>query len=251
MIRTPSTRLERCLAWLAPVRPGEGRVVAILFLQAFALMLAYYLVRPVREALILTQGGAEFRSYAVAVQALLLVIIVPAYSAWVRRIEARRIYLLVNAFFVSHLLLFCLASLAGWRIGFAFFVWGSLFSVMAVTQFWAFATDLFSVNSGERLFGLIAVGVSAGAFAGAQLAAALFDAIGPHGLMLASAASLSIAVALAARARAAIPDESQSGERGVPRRGALARRIRRDRAQPLPGRDRRARRPAQLDHVGR
>jgi AAA family ATP:ADP antiporter len=147
MTRTPPTRLERCLACFAPVHAGEGSAVVILFLQAFALMLAYYLVRPVREALILTQGGAEFRSYAVAVQALLLVLIIPAYSAWVRRIEARRIYLLVNAFFVSHLLLFCLASLAGWRIGFAFFVWGSLFSVMAVTQFWAFATDLLSVNS--------------------------------------------------------------------------------------------------------
>ena len=93
MTRTPPTRLERCLACFAPVHAREGRAVVILFLQAFALMLAYYLVRPVREALILTQGGAEFRSYAVAVQALLLVLIIPAYSAWVRRIEARRIYL--------------------------------------------------------------------------------------------------------------------------------------------------------------
>jgi len=219
MIRTPPTSLERCLACLAPVRPGEGRAIAILFLQAFALMLAYYLIRPVREALILSQGGAEFRSYAVAVQALLLVLIIPAYSAWVRRTEARRIYLLVNAFFVSHLLLFCIASLAGWRVGFAFFVWGSLFSVMAVTQFWAFATDLFSVNSGERLFGLIAVGVSAGAFAGAQIASALFDVIGPHGLMLASAAALSFAAAFAARARAAIPESARSGERAAPAAG--------------------------------
>jgi AAA family ATP:ADP antiporter len=116
-------------------------------------------------------------------------------------------------------LLFCLASLAGWRIGFAFFVWGSLFSVMAVTQFWAFATDLFSVNSGERLFGLIAVGISAGAVAGAQLAAALFDAIGPHGLMLTSAAALSAATALAARARAVIPEGSRSLEQGAPAAG--------------------------------
>ena len=230
---------------------GEGSAVVILFLQAFALMLAYYLVRPVREALILTQGGAEFRSYAVAVQALLLVLIIPAYSAWVRRIEARRIYLLVNAFFASHLLLFCLASLAGWRIGFAFFVWCSLFSVMAVTQFWAFATDLFSVHSGERLFGLIAVGVSAGAVAGAQLSAALFDAIGPHGLMLASAAALSLATALAARARTAIPDAARSRRSRRARRRPLARRIRGDRKEPLPGRDCRARRPAQLDHLGR
>jgi AAA family ATP:ADP antiporter len=213
---THPSRLERCFALFAPVRAGEGRAVAILFLQAFALMTAYYMVRPVREALILTQGGAEFRSYAVAVQALVLVLIIPAYSAWVRRIEAKRIYLLVNAFFVSNLLLFCLASIAGWRIGFAFFIWCSLFSVLAVTQFWAFATDLFSVHSGERLFGLIAVGVSAGAVAGAQVASALIGVIGAHGLMLASAGALSSATALAVRARAAVPASAQSAASAAP-----------------------------------
>ncbi len=200
---------ERCLALLAPLRPGEGRCVAILWLQAFSLMLAYYLIRPVREALILTEGGAEFRSYAVAVQAALLILIVPAYSAWVRRTDPRRIYVFVNAFFVSHLLLFFLAGQAGMKFGFVFFVWGSLFSVMAVTQFWAFATDLFNVNSGERLFGLIAVGISGGAFAGAQAASVLFDVIGTHGLMLAAAAALTVAIFLGARVRAAIPASAQ------------------------------------------
>jgi AAA family ATP:ADP antiporter len=212
MSRTIQNRFERCLALLAPLRPGEGRCVAILWLQAFSLMLAYYLIRPVREALILTEGGAEFRSYAVAVQAALLILIVPAYSAWVRRTDPRRIYVLVNAFFVSHLLLFFLAGQAGMKLGFVFFVWGSLFSVMAVTQFWAFATDLFNVQSGERLFGLIAVGISAGAFAGAQAASVLFDVIGTHGLMLAAAAALSAAIVLGARVRAAIPASAQGGD---------------------------------------
>ncbi len=207
---TNRNRFERCLALLAPVRAGEGRCVAILWLQAFSLMLAYYLIRPVREALILTEGGAEFRSYAVALQALLLIAIVPAYSAWVRRTDPRRIYVLVNAFFVSHLLLFVLAGRAGWQLGFVFFVWGSLFSVMAVTQFWAFATDLFNVQSGERLFGLIAIGVSGGAFAGAQVASALFDVIGPHGLMLASAGALTGAIALGARVRGVVPPSARS-----------------------------------------
>jgi AAA family ATP:ADP antiporter len=205
---THRNRFERCLALLAPVRPGEGRAIAILGLQAFSLMLAWYLIRPVREALILAEGGAEFRSYAVAVQAALLIVIVPAYSAWVRRTDPRRIYVLVNAFFASHLLLFYLAGGAGLQFGFVFFVWGSLFSVMAVTQFWAFATDLFNVPSGERLFGLIAVGISSGAFAGAQAAAALFDAIGSRGLMLWSAAALTGAIALGARVRAAIPAQA-------------------------------------------
>ncbi len=91
------------------------------------------------------------------------------------------------------------------QLGFVFFVWGSLFGVMAVTQFWAFATDLFNVQSGERLFGLVAIGISGGAFAGAQAASALFGAIGPHGLMLASAGALTVAIALGARVRATIP----------------------------------------------
>ncbi|HET8690781.1 MAG TPA: Npt1/Npt2 family nucleotide transporter [Steroidobacteraceae bacterium] len=219
MNRTRADRLDRCLSLLAPVRRGEGYAVSVLFLQAFSLMLAYYLVRPVREALILTQGGAEFRSYAVAVQAALLLVIIPAFSAWVRRVESKRIYALVNAFFVSHLILFCAATLAGWRIGFAFFVWGSLFSVMAVTQFWVFVTDLFNVNAGERLFGLIAVGLSAGAFAGAQLASNLIDAFGAHGLMLASAASLSLATMLSLRARAAVPEPARCDARTMPARG--------------------------------
>jgi AAA family ATP:ADP antiporter len=212
MSRTIQDRFERCLALLAPLRPGEGRCVAILWLQAFSLMLAWYLIRPVREALILTEGGAEFRSYAVAVQAALLILIVPAYSAWVRRTDPRRIYVLVNAFFVSHLLLFFLAGQAGMKLGFVFFVWGSLFSVMAVTQFWAFATDLFNVQSGERLFGLIALGISSGAFAGAQVAAALFDVIGTHGLMLAAAAALTVAIMLGARVRATVPASAQGGD---------------------------------------
>jgi AAA family ATP:ADP antiporter len=212
MSRRIQNQFERCLALLAPLRPGEGRCVAILWLQAFSLMLAWYLIRPVREALILTEGGAEFRSYAVAVQAALLILIVPAYSAWVRRTDPRRIYVLVNAFFVSHLLLFFLAGQAGMKLGFVFFVWGSLFSVMAVTQFWAFATDLFNVHSGERLFGLIAVGISAGAFAGAQAASVLFDVIGTQGLMLASAAALTAAIALGVRVRGAIPASARGGD---------------------------------------
>lgn len=209
MNRTDQNRFERCLTLFAPVRPGEGRAVAILWLQAFSLMLAWYLIRPVREALILTEGGAEFRSYAVAVQALLLILIVPVYGAWVRRTDPRRVYLLVNAFFLGNLLLFFAAGRAGLPLGFAFFVWGSLFSVMAVTQFWAFATDLFNVRSGERLFGLIAIGISAGAFAGAQAAALLFDVLGPYGLMLASAGALVAAIALGARVRTAIPASAQ------------------------------------------
>lgn len=208
----PMSRFERLLSLFTRVQPGEGRCVAILSLQACVLMMAWYVIRPVREALILSEGGAEFRSYAVAAQALLLIAIIPIYSVLVRRMDASRVYQRVNAFFVFNLLVFCLLCQAGWSIGFVFFVWASLFGVMALTQFWAFAADLFDVKSGQRLFGLIAIGVSGGAWIGSRLAASLFGSLGSPGLMLVSAAALVAAIVLSGRARVSVPLTDRSAE---------------------------------------
>ena len=201
---------ERLLSLFTSVRAGEGRCVALLCLQAFLLMVAYYLIRPVREALILTEGDPELRSYAVGVQAALLILIIPVYGVMIRHVNPGRVYQRINAFFVLNLLIFFLLGQAGYRFGFAFFVWASIFAVMAVTQFWAFATDLFNTHSGQRLFGIIAVGVSGGAWAGSRLAAMGFEACGPYGLMLASAAVLCIVIALSGRARECVPQPARS-----------------------------------------
>lgn len=201
---------ERLLSLFTSVRAGEGRCVALLCLQAFLLMVAYYLIRPVREALILTEGDPELRSYAVGVQAALLILIIPVYGVMIRHVNPGRVYQRVNAFFVLNLLVFFLLGQAGYRFGFVFFVWASIFAVMAVTQFWAFATDLFNTHSGQRLFGIIAVGVSGGAWAGSRLSAMGFEACGPYGLMLASAAVLCIVIALSGRARERVPPSARS-----------------------------------------
>jgi AAA family ATP:ADP antiporter len=208
--RSQWSGFERFLSLFTRVQAGEGRGVATLCLQAVLLMVAYYLIRPVREAMILTEGGAELRSYAVGAQALLLIAIIPAYGALVRRVDSSRVFQWVNAFFASNLVVFFLLGEAGCRFGFMFFVWGSLFGVMTVTQFWAFATDLFSVKSGERLFGVIAVGLSGGSWIGSQLASAGFGLVGPHGLMLAAAAVLACATVLGRRVRDSIPADSSS-----------------------------------------
>ena len=195
------TAVERFLTLFTRVQPGEGRSVGILALQAFTLMVAYYLIRPVREALILTEGTAELRSYAVGVQALLLILILPVYGELVRRSASNRVFQFVMAFFALNLVAFSLVGHAGIRFSFVFFVWASIFAVMAVTQFWAFATDLLDVKSGTRLFGVIATGVSAGAWVGANLASAGIKSIGPYGLMLAAAGVLCISIYLSERAR--------------------------------------------------
>ena len=204
------SRFERVLSLFTKVEAGEGRCIAILCLQAFSLMMAYYLIRPVREALILTEGNAELRSYAVGVQALLLILIIPVYGLLVRRISPDRVFQRVNAFFALNLVFFFLLGQAGLKFGFVFFVWGSLFAVMTVTQFWAFATDLFSVKCGQRLFSVIAIGVSTGAMIGSRLASAGFDTFGPYGLMLASATVLAATIYVGDWARRSVPTTSRS-----------------------------------------
>ena len=58
---SPKSRVERFLSHLADVRSGEGAGVLLLALNLFLLLAAYYMLKTVREVLILTQGGAEVK----------------------------------------------------------------------------------------------------------------------------------------------------------------------------------------------
>ena len=57
------SRLDRLLRLAADVGPGEGDTAVLLSLNVFLLLAAYYIIRPVREGLILQGGGAEVPAY--------------------------------------------------------------------------------------------------------------------------------------------------------------------------------------------
>lgn len=185
---------ERALCVLADVRAGEGAGVLLLGLNVFLLLVSYYLLKTVREPLILTQGGAEVKAYSAAFQALLLLAIVPAYGAFASRVSRIRLITWVTLVFVFNLLLFYVFGIAGAREGVVFFLWVGIFNVFTIAQFWSFANDLYSHSHGKRLFPAIAVGGSLGSLVGAQAAAMLMHATGPYPLMLISAALLAICI---------------------------------------------------------
>lgn len=171
----------------ASVETGERRAIVRFVGALFLLLTAYYILKVVREPLILATGSAVGRSYARAVQAGLLVAVIPLYSALANRIAPAVLVQYVFAFFVISLLAFVGLGHAGMPIGFAFFVWLGIFSTMSIAQFWSLANDLFTESEGERLFPLIAIGGTLGAIAGAQLAARGIGPLGPFGLMLLAA----------------------------------------------------------------
>jgi len=190
------TWLDRVLSLFTEVHAGEGASALLLAVNVFWLLAFYYILKTVRESLILSEGGAEVKSYASAGQALLLLLVIPAYGAIAARVNRVRLISFVSLFFASHLVIFYLLGGAGMKIGVAFFLWIGIFNLVIVAQFWAFANDLYNNERGKRLFPLVGLGASLGAWLGAVLASALFTALGPYRLLLFSAVGLSLCVLL-------------------------------------------------------
>jgi AAA family ATP:ADP antiporter len=181
----------------AQVRPDEAVGAAAMMLGSFFLLSAYYLLKTVREPLILLQGGAEMKLYARAAQAVLMVGIVQIYGEIARRVGRMKLLAIVFLFFVSNLVVFALLSRTTIQIGLAFFLWVGLFSYTSVAQFWGLAADIYSEEQGKRLFPLLGIGSTVGAVAGARLAKSLVP-FGPYVLMSTAAILLVLSLGLLA-----------------------------------------------------
>jgi len=177
-------------------------------------MTCFYLLKVVREPLVLSQGGAELKSYATALQAGLLIFIVPAFSAFYHKHannHSRTFFInRLVLFFISHLLVFAILVLADVNIGITFYVWLGIFNVMLLAQFWAFVADTYNVKSGQRLFVIIAVGAAFGSLLGALLSGLLLPTIGIGGIMIFAALLLLSILLFATRAVACVPSYAKS-----------------------------------------
>jgi len=201
---------ERLLTLFTRVRPGEGRSAFLFVLHAFLLLYSYQIVKALREAFMLTRFSAEVRAYAVAVIALVLMLLIPAYGAVRRRLDGEKLLRAVTLFFAANLLVFAAAAWSGLPIAFVFFVWVSIFGVMVIAQLWAFAADTYNLKSGQRLFPVIMLGANVGALAGAKSAQLTVAVLTPIGLMLVATGLLALTVLIAGPARRAVPDGSRA-----------------------------------------
>ena len=189
--------VDRALAPFSSVRAGEGVGAMLLAANVFLLLGAYYILKTVREPLILGQpGGAEVKSYAAAGQALLFLMTVPIYGMIASRFNRLRLITIVTAFFIFNIAVFFLLGQAGLRIGVAFYLWVGIFNMLVVAQFWAFANDIYTEEEGKRLFPIVGVGASLGAWIGSVAVKWLFGVMGPYELMALAGLILVICILL-------------------------------------------------------
>ncbi len=209
--------LDNFLSIFTDVRGGEGLTAVLLFLDVFLLLSSYYLLKTIREPLVLAAegGGAEIKSYASAAIAVLLLILVPVYGAIASRVSRVKLINGVTLFFIA-----CLVGFFFWAqsvgipgipvegaepvapgagqlaLGVAFFIWVGIFNLMIIAQFWAFANDVYTVDQGKRLFALIALGASLGAISGSAAAKQLIESFGLYPLMAMAAGILGVCMVL-------------------------------------------------------
>ena len=97
-----------------------------------------------------------------------------------------------------NLVIFNALGAAGFRIGIVFYIWLGIVNMFLVSQFWAFANDLYTEGQGRRLFPMIGVGASLGAWVGAATVSPLVQRAGlsAYTLMLLGAGTILAALAL-------------------------------------------------------
>jgi ATP:ADP antiporter, AAA family len=187
-----ASALDRALRPLGDVRPGEGVTALLMLVNIFLILICYSVIKTVREPLILLGGGAEIRSYSAAGQAVLLMLFVPFYSWFASRVNRAKLLVGVSLFFIVNIELFALA--VGMRmpfVGVAFFIWVGIFNISLVAQFWSYANDIYSKDTGSRLFPIIMLGMTLGAPLGSFVAGRLFGlGFAPQTIMQLSAALL-------------------------------------------------------------
>ncbi len=212
------------LRLFADVRKGEALKALLLALNIFLLLLAYYILKPLRESLLLVdQGSPQVKSYLSGAQAVLFIFVIKAFSRLASRVPRHILITWTTSFFISNLVVFYFLNLSGMAVkpmGIMFFIWIGIFNYFVIAQFWGFANDLYSDEVGKRTFPLVALGATLGwLVATLPIMKRLRDILGEnweYELMLIAGLILLLCIALAWHIHnRAVRDTREAREKGL------------------------------------
>ena len=174
------------LQMISKIKQREIKAVFFSFLFVVVLMTAYYILRPVRDAMASDWTDAEV-SWLWTLNFFISTGIVALYGIAVSKFCFRLLVPTMYGIFASSFVMFYfLGSIYEDRtlIDKAFYVWVSVFSLFHISVFWSFMSELFNKEQSGGLFGIIAVGASIGGLIGPSITAFFSVSLGIDKLML-------------------------------------------------------------------
>ncbi|MBW3536089.1 MAG: hypothetical protein KY453_12900, partial [Gemmatimonadetes bacterium] len=191
------TALKNWLGTLTDVRRDEWKPVALMLFYGFLAMTSYYVVKPARNAIFVDRVGSENLPYVYIITAIVVSLVMVGYSRWVSRIKHLTLLLGTFAFLASNLVLFrWLLLQETFLVSGIFYVWGKLYPLLLVSQFYLVGNLLFTTRQAKRLFGPIGVGLIMGGIAGSSVAGWSTAALGTENLLLLAAGMLGVCAML-------------------------------------------------------
>ena len=178
------------------IKEREVKAVVFSFLFVVVLMSAYYILRPVRDAMVSDWTDAEV-SFLWSLNFIISTTIVAFYGIMVSKFRFRLLVpAMYGGFAGSFIVFYLLGSVLEDRtfIDKSFYVWVSVFSLFHISVFWSFMSELFSKEQSGRLFGVIAVGASLGGLIGPSVTAFFSSSLGADNLMLIASMMLLIPI---------------------------------------------------------
>jgi len=188
--------MARFLKLVAKIEAQEVKAVASSFLFVVVLMSAYYILRPVRDAMASDWTDAEV-SWLWTLNFFISTAVVAVYGMAVSRFRFRYLVpAMYGIFALTFVIFYALAYTSADRtlIDKSFYVWVSVFSLFHISVFWSFMSDLFNKEQAGRLFSIIAAGASVGGLIGPSIPSFFSASMGTDNLMLLASVMLMIPI---------------------------------------------------------
>lgn len=168
------------------IQPGEIRAVAAGFMLQFSLFASYFAMRPIRETMGIV-GGVENLQWLFTATFFATLAVSPLFGWLASRAKRKHIARWLYSFFAANTVAFAGAIyLHGETLWLAriFFVWLSVFNLIAISLAWSILVDVFTPEQAKRLFAVMAAGASLGGLAGPLIGVLFVTVIGNAGLLL-------------------------------------------------------------------
>ena len=155
----------------------------------FVLLDVYFWLRPGCVTMGIAVGFAKLQ-WLFTATFIATLIALPLFGWLASRARRRRVLPLTFGFFILNLLAFSVSFVSNpddvW-VARAFYVWISVFNLLAISLAWSVMADLLPASQGKRLFAIVAAGASLGGLTGPILGTLLVAPLGHAGLMALSA----------------------------------------------------------------
>lgn len=160
------------ISLMTGARRGEQIKTLSSFTALFLLLSSYYMVKPLRNSQFLKEFNADWLPFFFLFTALLSFAVTKLFNRFSTRIEIFPLivwtYLIMMA---CKLIFFIYLPTGGRPATVIFYLWASVYFLLATSILWGCINYIFTSESGERCYGFIAIGGMSGGIVGSHISA--------------------------------------------------------------------------------